>query len=103
MKLGDNQRLIESLKELRDIGNSVIVVEHDKDTMLNADYLVDIGPGAGRHGGEVAFAGKPSETKTGHSITCDYLNGIRQIEVPKTRRKPLDGDFLTIKGAKATT
>ena len=96
----DNQRLIESLKELRDIGNSVIVVEHDKDTMLNADYLVDIGPGAGRHGGEVVFAGKPSETKTGHSITCDYLNGIRQLEVPKTRRKPLEGDFLTIKGAK---
>ncbi len=96
----DNQRLIESLKELRDIGNSVIVVEHDKDTMLNADYLVDIGPGAGRHGGEVVFAGKPSETKTGHSITCDYLNGIRQIEVPKIRRKPLEGNFLTIKGAK---
>jgi len=96
----DNQRLIESLKELRDIGNSVIVVEHDKDTMLSADYLVDIGPGAGRHGGEVVFAGTPAETKTGHSITCDYLNGIRQIEVPKTRRKPLDGDFLTIKGAK---
>ena len=96
----DNQRLIESLKELRDIGNSVIVVEHDKDTMLNADYLVDIGPGAGRHGGEVVFAGKPSETKSGHSVTCDYLNGIRQIEVPKTRRKPLEGDFLTIKGAK---
>ena len=96
----DNQRLIESLKELRDIGNSVIVVEHDKDTMLNADYLVDIGPGAGRHGGEVVFAGTPAETKTGHSITCDYLNGIRQIEVPKTRRKPLEGDFLTIKGAK---
>ena len=96
----DNQKLIESLKELRDIGNSVIVVEHDKDTMLNADYLVDIGPGAGRHGGEVVFAGTPAETKNGHSITCDYLNGIRQIEVPKTRRKPLDGDFLTIKGAK---
>jgi excinuclease ABC subunit A len=96
----DNQRLIESLKELRDIGNSVIVVEHDKDTMLNADYLIDIGPGAGRHGGEVVFAGKPSETKTGHSITCDYLNGIRQIEVPKSRRKPLEDDFLTIKGAK---
>ena len=96
----DNQRLIESLKELRDIGNSVIVVEHDKDTMLNADYLVDIGPGAGRHGGEVVFAGTPSETKEGHSITCDYLNGIRQIEVPKSRRKPLEDDFLTIKGAK---
>jgi excinuclease ABC subunit A len=96
----DNQHLIESLKELRDIGNSVIVVEHDKDTMLNADYLVDIGPGAGRHGGEVVFAGTPSETKEGHSITCDYLNGIRQIEVPKTRRKPFEDDFLTIKGAK---
>ena len=96
----DNQRLIESLKELRDIGNSVIVVEHDKDTMLNADYLVDIGPGAGRHGGEVVFAGTPAEAKTGHSITCDYLNGIRQIEVPKARRQPLEGEFLTIKGAK---
>ncbi|MBR5911902.1 MAG: excinuclease ABC subunit UvrA [Bacteroidales bacterium] len=96
----DNQRLIESLKELRDIGNSVIVVEHDKDTMFNADYLVDIGPGAGRHGGEVVFAGTPAEIKNGRSITCDYLNGLRQIEVPKTRRKPLDGDYLIIKGAK---
>ena len=96
----DNQRLIESLKELRDIGNSVIVVEHDKETMLNADYLVDIGPGAGRHGGEVVFAGTPAETQDGHSITCDYLNGKRQIEVPKTRRKLLEGEFLTIKGAK---
>jgi len=95
----DNQKLIESLKELRDIGNSVIVVEHDKDTMLNADYLVDIGPGAGRHGGEVVFAGTPADIKNGHSITCDYLNGKRQIEVPKTRRKPLEGQFLTIKGA----
>ncbi|MCR5657724.1 MAG: excinuclease ABC subunit UvrA [Bacteroidales bacterium] len=96
----DNQRLIESLKELRDIGNSVIVVEHDKETMLSADYLVDIGPGAGRHGGEVVFAGTPEEIKNGHSITCDYLNGKRQIEVPKTRRKPLKDNFLTIKGAK---
>ena len=96
----DNMRLIESLKELRDIGNSVIVVEHDKETMLNADYLVDIGPGAGRHGGEVVFAGTPAETKNGRSITCDYLNGKRQIEVPKTRRKPLEDDYLIIKGAK---
>ena len=95
----DNQRLIESLKELRDIGNSVIVVEHDKDTMLSADYLVDIGPGAGRHGGEVVFAGTPAETKNGHSITCDYLNGLRQIEVPKTRRQILKDNVLTIKGA----
>ena len=96
----DNQRLIESLKELRDIGNSVIVVEHDKETMLSADYLVDIGPGAGRHGGEVVFAGTPAEVKTGHSITCDYLNGLKQIEVPKTRRKPLEGNVLKINGAK---
>ena len=96
----DNQRLIESLKELRDIGNSVIVVEHDKETMLSADYLVDIGPGAGRHGGEVVFAGPPDEVKNGHSITCDYLNGKLQIEVPKTRRTPLKNNFLTIKGAK---
>ena len=96
----DNQKLIESLKELRDIGNSVIVVEHDKETMLNADYLVDIGPGAGRHGGEVVFAGTPAEVKNGHSITCEYLNGLRQIEVPMTRRRPLEGNILTIKGAK---
>ncbi|MCR5014405.1 MAG: excinuclease ABC subunit UvrA [Bacteroidales bacterium] len=96
----DNHRLIESLKELRDIGNSVIVVEHDKDTMLNADYLVDIGPGAGRHGGEVVFAGSPAETMTGHSITCDYLNGTRNIEVPKTRRPAVDGQYLVLKGAK---
>ena len=95
----DNQRLIESLKELRDIGNSVIVVEHDKDTMLNADYIVDIGPGAGRHGGEVVFAGTPAETMTGHSITCDYLNGRRSIETPKERRKPINGQHLIIKGA----
>ena len=95
----DNQRLIESLKELRDIGNSVIVVEHDKETMLSADYLVDIGPGAGRHGGEVVFAGPPTEAKNGHSITCDYLNGLRQIEVPKERRKPLKDNVLRINGA----
>ena len=95
----DNHRLIESLKELRDIGNSVIVVEHDKDTMLHADYLVDIGPGAGRHGGEVVFAGTPQEAMRGHSITCDYLNGSRSIDIPKERRKPLEGNFLTINGA----
>ncbi|MBR4390646.1 MAG: excinuclease ABC subunit UvrA [Bacteroidales bacterium] len=95
----DNHRLIESLKELRDIGNSVIVVEHDKDTMLNADYLIDIGPGAGRHGGEVVFAGTPTKALSGHSITCDYLNGSRQIEIPEHRRKPIEGNFLTIHGA----
>jgi excinuclease ABC subunit A len=95
----DNHRLIESLKELRDIGNSVIVVEHDKDTMLSADYLVDIGPGAGRHGGEVAFAGTPLEAMQGHSITCDYLNGRRRIDIPTNRRKPLEGQYLIIRGA----
>ncbi len=95
----DNHRLIESLKELRDIGNSVIVVEHDKDTMLNADYLVDIGPGAGRHGGEVVFAGTPEEALHGHSVTCDYLNGSRKIEIPKERRRPLEGQYLIINGA----
>ncbi|MCR5645636.1 MAG: excinuclease ABC subunit UvrA [Bacteroidales bacterium] len=94
----DNHRLIESLKELRDIGNSVIVVEHDKDTMLNADYLVDIGPGAGRHGGEVVFAGTPEEAMQGHSITCDYLSGRRKIDVPLFRREPRDG-YLVIHGA----
>ncbi len=95
----DNHRLIESLKELRDLGNSVIVVEHDKDTMLNADYLIDIGPGAGRHGGEVVFAGTPAETMKGHSITCDYLNGKRHIDIPACRRKPVDGQFLILRGA----
>ena len=95
----DNHRLIESLKELRDIGNSVIVVEHDKDTMLNADYLVDIGPGAGRHGGEVVFAGTPEEALQGHSITCDYLNGTRKIELPEERRQPVEGQYLVINDA----
>ena len=95
----DNHRLLESLKELRDIGNSVIVVEHDKDTMLNADYLVDIGPGAGRHGGEVVFAGTPKEALKGHSITCDYLSGRRKIDIPIERRKPIEGQYLVIKGA----
>ena len=95
----DNHRLLESLKELRDIGNSVIVVEHDKDTMLNADFLVDIGPGAGRHGGEVVFAGTPQEALKGTSITCDYLSGRRKIDVPATRRKPTKGNYLVINGA----
>ena len=95
----DNHRLIESLKELRDLGNSVIVVEHDKDTMLSADYLIDIGPGAGRHGGEIVFAGTPQDALKGHSITCDYLNGSRLIEIPKVRRKPQEDQYLVIKGA----
>ena len=96
----DNQRLIESLKELRDIGNSIIVVEHDKDTMMAADYIVDIGPGAGKHGGEITFAGTPKETKKGKSLTCDYLNGKREIEVPKIRRKPRKDEYIILKGAR---
>lgn len=95
----DNHRLIESLKELRDIGNSVIVVEHDKDTMLASDYLVDIGPGAGVNGGEVIFQGRPKDFKKGKGLTCDYLNGKRQIKVPETRRKPIDGQHLVLYNA----
>ena len=95
----DNQRLIESLKELRDIGNSIIVVEHDKDTMMAADYIVDIGPGAGKHGGEITFEGTPKEVKKGKSLTCDYLNGKKQIEVPKTRRKVRNNEYIILKGA----
>ena len=95
----DNQRLIESLKELRDIGNSIIVVEHDKDTMMAADYIVDIGPGAGKHGGEITFEGTPKEAKKGKSLTCDYLNGKKQIEVPKTRRKVRNNEYIILKGA----
>ena len=94
----DNHKLIEALKDLRDIGNSVIVVEHDKDTMLAADYVVDIGPGAGRHGGEIVAAGTPGEIVTKNTITADYLNGKRKIVVPKIRREG-SGKKLVIKGA----
>ena len=83
----DNHRLIESLKHLRDIGNSVIVVEHDKDTILAADHVVDIGPGAGVHGGWVVAQGKASEMIDCHSITCEYLSGKRKIEIPSKRRE----------------
>lgn len=92
----DNHRLIESLKELRDIGNSIIVVEHDKDTMLAADHLIDIGPGAGVNGGNVVFQGSPKETMHGKGLTCDYLRGKKRIEVPATRRKPLEGQHLKL-------
>ncbi|MBQ8760991.1 MAG: excinuclease ABC subunit UvrA [Bacteroidales bacterium] len=96
----DNQRLIQSLKELRDVGNSIIVVEHDKDTMLASDYIVDIGPAAGKHGGEITFEGTPKDVKKGKSLTCDYLNGKKKIEVPKKRRKARNDEFLILKGAK---
>ena len=94
----DNQRLIHSLKQLRDTGNSVIVVEHDKDMMLAADYVVDIGPHAGRRGGEVVFAGRPDEMLQADTLTSEYLNGHKRIEVPATVR-PGNGQSLTIKGA----
>lgn len=95
----DNQRLIESLKKLRDTGNSVIVVEHDKEMMLSADYLVDLGPRAGRHGGELVFAGTPDEILHSETLTADYLTGKKEIEVPQKFREG-NGKFLTIKGAK---
>lgn len=95
----DNQRLIHSLKELRDIGNSVIVVEHDKDMMVAADYVIDMGPKAGRLGGEVVFAGTPREMLQTHTLTSQYLNGERVIEIPAKRRKG-NGHSLRLRGAK---
>jgi len=94
----DNQRLIRSLKQLRDTGNSVIVVEHDKDMMLAADYVVDLGPHAGRLGGEVVFAGTPAEMLHAQTLTSEYLVGKKRIEIPKKLRSG-NGKFLTIKGA----
>ncbi len=94
----DNVRLINSLKQLRDNGNSIIVVEHDKDIMKEADYIVDIGPGAGRNGGEVVFQGTPSQLMDTHTLTASYINGDKEIKVPESRRKG-NGNFLEIKGA----
>lgn len=94
----DNDRLIKSLKELRDLGNTVIVVEHDKDMMLNADYIVDIGPKAGRKGGEVVFQGTPAEMLKTHTITAQYLNGEMSIEIPAKRREG-NGKSITLHGA----
>ncbi len=94
----DNVRLIDSLKRLRDIGNSIIVVEHDKDIMTEADYLVDIGPGAGRKGGEVVFQGKPADMMHTHTLTSDYLSGRRSIALPAKRREG-NGQYLEILGA----
>jgi excinuclease ABC subunit A len=96
----DNAKLIESMKEMRDLGNTLIVVEHDIDTMLAADYLVDIGPGAGNDGGYVMAAGTPEEVmKNPNSLTGKYLTGKEKIEVPKKRRKG-NGLYLEVKGAK---
>lgn len=95
----DNERLINSLKELRDLGNTVIVVEHDRDMMLAADYIVDIGPQAGRKGGEVVFQGTPAEMLKTQTITAQYLNGQMAIEIPPHRRQG-NGKSIIIHGAK---
>ena len=95
----DNHKLLNTLKNLRDLGNTVIVVEHDEDTMREADFLVDIGPGAGVHGGQVIFAGPPQEIESCEaSLTGQYLSGKRKVEVPEARRKG-NGKFLEIRGA----
>ncbi|MGC6432545.1 MAG: excinuclease ABC subunit UvrA [Jejuia sp.] len=93
----DNEKLINSLISLRDIGNSVIVVEHDKDMIERADYVVDIGPKAGKHGGKIISIGNPNELKTHNTLTANYLNGNKEIEVPKKRRKG-NGNLLELKG-----
>lgn len=95
----DNVRLIDSLKKLRDLGNTVIVVEHDKDMMLEADHIIDLGPKAGRLGGEVVFMGSPKEMMRGKSITAQYICGDRVIELPEQRR-PGNGKYLKIRGAR---
>lgn len=100
----DNRKLISSLKHLRDEGNTVVVVEHDTETMMAADYLVDVGPGAGSEGGEICFSGYPQDYRKGvasdyHSVTLQYLLGERKIEVPQQRRRGL-GESLSIKGAR---
>lgn len=93
----DSERLIASLKKLRDEGNTVIVVEHDKDMMLNADYIVDIGPKAGRRGGNVVFAGTPKQMIKESTLTADYLSGLKKIEIPKVRRSG-NGDVIRLRG-----
>lgn len=94
----DNQKLIKSLKDLRDLGNTVVVVEHDKDIMLSADYLVDIGPLAGRLGGKVVFSGKPDELNQSTSLTAKYLRNEKKVDIPTERREG-NGDFLVLRGA----
>ncbi|WP_096514917.1 excinuclease ABC subunit UvrA [Clostridium perfringens] len=96
----DNDRLIATLKQLRDVGNTLIVVEHDEDTMREADYIVDIGPGAGEHGGEIVAAGTLEEIMGNeNSLTGKYLTGAKKVELPEERRKG-NGNFITVKGAK---
>jgi excinuclease ABC subunit A len=95
----DNQRLIKALKELTEIGNTVLVVEHDKDIMLASDYLIDLGPGAGEHGGEIIAEGVPMDFMNLGGVTADYLSHKKNIAVPKARRKG-NGNWITLKGAK---
>ncbi len=98
----DNARLLETLKSLRDMGNSVLVVEHDEEAILTADYVVDMGPGAGIHGGAVVAEGTPEQVMANpESLTGQYLTGFKQIAAPKERRKPTKGRRLTVKGARA--
>ncbi|HEX7533178.1 MAG TPA: excinuclease ABC subunit UvrA, partial [Methyloceanibacter sp.] len=98
----DNARLLDTLKSLRDMGNSVLVVEHDEEAILTADHVVDMGPGAGVHGGEVVAEGTPEEVMANpNSLTGQYLTGFKQIAAPKERRKPTRGRRLTVKGARA--
>jgi len=94
----DNRRLISALKQLRDSGNSVIVVEHDKEMILSSDYIIDMGPGAGRHGGEVVAWGTPDEIKSFNTLTSCYLNSRKKFDIPQTRRKG-NGKFLVMTGA----
>lgn len=94
----DNVKLIESLIKLRDLGNSVLVVEHDKDMMLASDYVIDIGPEAGKHGGEIISLGSPEELLNSKTLTADYLNGTRNFEIPGVRRKG-NGNNIVLKGA----
>lgn len=94
----DNTRLINSLKQLRDNGNSIIVVEHDRDIMTESDYVIDIGPGAGKTGGEVVYQGTPQKMLKSHTLTADYLNGVKAINVPETRRKG-NGKYIELNGA----
>jgi len=94
----DNEKLINSLTQLRDIGNSVLVVEHDKDMIIQADHVIDIGPFAGKNGGEIISEGTPKEMLSGNTLTAEYLNGKKEISVPKTRRKG-NGEKLTLSGA----
>lgn len=94
----DNHKLIQSLVKLKDIGNSVIVVEHDKDMIEHANFVIDIGPAAGKHGGKIVSRGTPSEIKKHHTLTADYLNGTKEIPIPKERRKG-NGKTLSLKGA----